>query len=361
MGTRVAFVLPSYDLGGAQRVLLTLLENIDKSAIDPILIVFDGQGPLANLVPDWVPVFDLGRPRLRQILPSLLRTLRKLTPDVIFSTFGYVNISLLAMRPFLQGRPRIIVREPNTPSQSIPSLRYSHLLRVSYRILYPRAETIICQSNLMIEEFVRDFGIPPERLKYLSNPVDINHLRDSIGQYKRDPGPGHRFAAVGSLTWQKGFDRLLDMMVDMPEDTQLEIFGEGSERAVLERRRTDLGLDGRVHMPGETDNPWSACAGADALLLPSRWEGMPNVALEALACGLPVIGTPTAGGITDVAALCIEGAVSLAEPGHEFIGAMRNVAIRSSKSLGKSLLPKNFHVERVAIEFNKILRQETLL
>jgi glycosyltransferase involved in cell wall biosynthesis len=358
MSTRVAFVLPSYDLGGAQRVLLTLLNNIDNRAIDPILIVFDGRGALAELAPDWVPVHNLGRPRLRQALPSLLWTLRRIAPDVVFSTFGYVNIALLAMRPLLQGRPRIVIREPNTPSQSIPDLRYARLLQIGYKMLYPRAETVICQSKLMVDEFVLDFGIPRERLKLLYNPVDVTMVRGSMGQAVREPGPGRRFVAIGSLTWQKGFDRLLDMMVDMPTDTHVTILGEGRERAALERRRAELGLESRVQMPGETNNPWSACAGADALLLPSRWEGMPNVALEALACGTPVISTPEAGGITDVASLSINGAVTLAEAGRDFTKAMCAITVRGDQTFGKNLLPDNFEVKRVATEFSKILHGE---
>src|SRR5690606_25273938 len=95
-------------------------------------------------------------------------------------------------------------------------------------------------------------------------------------------------------------------------------------------------------------NPAPWVAGADAFLMPSRFEGMPNAALEALALGTPVIATPEAGGIGEV-----EG-VTIAEYGPAFEDAMRRATPRSA-SLSASLLPDDFRIASVGRRFNELL------
>ena len=101
--------------------------------------------------------------------------------------------------------------------------------------------------------------------------------------------------------------------------------------------------------------PWPHFAGADAFLLPSRWEGMPNAALEALACGTTVIATPEAGGIAEVAAEAAGGAVTVAAAGAPFEAAM--AAVRASPPEGPraSLLPARFEVAAVAERLGALL------
>jgi glycosyltransferase involved in cell wall biosynthesis len=94
-------------------------------------------------------------------------------------------------------------------------------------------------------------------------------------------------------------------------------------------------------MPGFTDNPWEWFAGADAVLVPSRWEGMPNVALEALACGAPVIATPEAGGIAELADETGGSAVRVCPAGSEFIEAM-NFMHHGVPEIRPSLLPPRY-------------------
>jgi len=198
------------------------------------LVVLNGQGPLATSVPVSVPVHDLRCARLRHALPGLVAVLRRVHPDVIVSTLGYVNLALLALRPFLRGRPRILVREANTPSQSIPTTPWPGLFRIGYRMLYRHADAIICSSRLIGDELRRDFSVPERLLHDLANPVDVASIRQAASAPKRKPGAGLRFVAAGRLTVQKGFDRLLDLLPALPDDTHVTIFGDGPKRPDLE-------------------------------------------------------------------------------------------------------------------------------
>lgn len=345
------FVLPSFAGGGAERVLLNVLRALAEEARPAALVVLSGEGPLRSLVPATVPVHDLGRPRLRQAIPALVGCLRRLRPATVVSTLPNVNLALLALRPILPRGTRILVREPNTPSRSLPAQPWPGLFRLAYRLLYRRADGVICNANLTARELRENFGVSETRLHVVHNPVDVEKIRAQASPLRRHPGPGPRFAAAGRLTRQKGFDRLLEWFVQLPADAHLTILGEGAEETALEEIAARKGIGRRVVFAGFNPSPWATYAGADAFVLPSRWEGMPNAALEALACGTPVIATPESGGIGELAAQAPAGAVTLAEAGGPFIEAMRAVAPRSAPGPQPNLLPARFALDAACRDF----------
>ena len=356
--TRILFILPSFAGGGAERVVLTLLANLDAAQFAASLLVLDGRGPLAHLVPAHVPVTDLATARLRRALPDLIGFIRKEKPDFVFSTLGYVNLALLAVRLLLPRKSRILVREANMPSLSLPATSHPTLFRAAYRLLYPSADAVICTSSQMADEMSRDFSVSTERLFLIPNPVDDAALRHAATPIVRTPGEGVRLVAAGRLTPQKGFDRLLDWMTALAPSTRLTLLGEGPERAKLEAQAKSLGLTDRVHFAGFCDNPWSHYAGADAFVLASRWEGLPNAALEALACGTPVIATPQSGGIAEISAAASPGAVTIVAAGEAFVAVLTTLPIRPLMGSKPrfSLLPCRYQVTTVAQDFQNILK-----
>ena len=353
---RIVFVLPSLDGGGAERVSLLFLRGLVRHHSDVHLVLFRGGGAFANLVPTGVTVHELGIDRLRQALLKLVGTLRKLSPALVYSTHGYVNWPLLATRSLSGRQVRLLLREANTPSASLARQKYQPLFRAAYRMLYPSADALICQSTLMRTELRNDFGVPERRLHRIYNPVDLAAIRDGLAPERRS-GNGPRFVAAGLFNYKKGFDRLLDWFALLGEEAHLTLLGEGPLEAELRDQAARLGVGDRITFAGFLPRPWAQFAGADAFLLPSRWEGMPNVALEALACGTPVIAMREAGGITDVAPLAREGAVSMAEDGAAFTAAMAAVKPSAVEALRPSLLPEPFHLAAAQDTFNRLVAQ----
>jgi len=351
----IAFVLPSFAGGGAERVLITLASHLDRDRFDPVLITLHAAGPLRSLVPPHLTVHDLGRRRLRGAMPRLAGALRRLSPAVVIPTIGHLNLAVLAMRPLLPRGVRLFPREANLPDQSLATVPLPGLFRAAYRALYPGADAVICPSQAVADSLAQDFSVPAERLVLLYNPVDVDALRQAASPVRRVPGVGARFVAAGRLTAQKGFDRLIDMFAELPATAHLAILGAGPEEAALRARAERLDLGERVALRGFTATPWPNYAGADAFLLPSRWEGMPNAALEALACGTPIIATPEAGGIAEVAAKVPAGAVTVVPAGADFIAAMARVAADAPTAPRACLLPGEFRLAAAC------LRLETLL
>ena len=96
--------------------------------------------------------------------------------------------------------------------------------------------------------------------------------------------------AVGSLSYQKGFDLLLSAFARLSDTSlHLVILGEGPLRSELEKQIRVLGIEERVHLPGFVKDPVNIIAQADLFVLSSRWEGFPNVLLEALSTGVPIV------------------------------------------------------------------------
>ncbi len=351
----VAFVLPSFAGGGAERVMITLANALDRGTFRATIVVFDASGPLADAVDPAISVLDLARPQLRRAIWPLRQTLRRLAPACIVSTMAYVNFGVLLAARTLPRRTRVIVREANMPTATLEAGPWPPLMRGLYRVCYPKAHKVVCPTRAIAEALERDFGASPDRLVVLPNPVDSARIRTAACTPRRRPGQGRRFVAAGRLTRQKGFDRLIEAMAGLDEDDHVTILGAGPEETALKRRVAELGLEARVTFAGFVAEPWPWFAGADAFLLPSRWEGMPNAALEALACGTPVIATPEAGGIAEVAALARPDAVTLAEAGEPLASAMAGVAPVVLDEPRPSLLPAAFDLAAVVDRWQTLL------
>ena len=134
---------------------------------------------------------------------------------------------------------------------------------------------------------------------------------------------------------------------------QLTIFGVGVLLDDLKKISRTLEIEEQVVFAGYCNNPWQWYSGADAFLLSSRWEGMPNAALEALACGTSIIATAESGGIYEVSLEASDGSVIVANNGSQFIAAMKKVSV--SDLLKPSLLPEKYKLDNVIDKFAELI------
>lgn len=351
---KVSFVLPSFAGGGAERVMVKLANTLDQNRFEASFVVLEETGPLRNEVAPYIPVYSLGRPRVRTALLKLRQTLQHLSPAFVVTTMGYLNLSVLLACHFGFAGTQFLIREANAPEATLRAFRFPRLVRLLYKILYPQAQSVICPSWAISDRLVYEFSIPPERLHVLRNPVDVATIRKSA---KKDIPleDGLVYVAAGRLTEQKGFDRLLDMFAKLKKETRLQILGDGPLKSSLRKQAVALDISDRVAFLGFKDEPWPYYAAADAFVMPSRWEGMPNAALEALACGTPVIATPESGGIGEVAALAPDGAVHVVAAGVPFVAAMNAIVRRPDEKPRPSLLPEAFLLPVVSEQFQSLM------
>lgn len=357
---KTAFVLPALTAGGAERVLITLMNSLDRACFDPVFITVSNQGTLRDLIDPDIPFHSLWRRRFLGSLPKLYFKLKELNPDIVVSTMAHMNFAVLLLKPFFP-ETRFIVREAVVPSfffKTHPLLAFA--IKKAYQWLYPSADRVISPAQAIIDEFREGLRMTCKNHALLRNPVDMGQIRamENIPfEITEERKNTVHFVAAGRLHSQKGFDRLIKALtqINNPHPWELTILGEGPERPILEALIKDHALSDNVCLPGWIQGPWPYYARADCFLLPSRWEGLPNVVLESLACGTPVIATRESGGIEEIANLAPEGAVTVVDDMNAFIKAMEGRRPAYSNSFRPSLLPENFHKKTVSRQFSDIL------
>ena len=124
---------------------------------------------------------------------------------------------------------------------------------------------------------------------------------------------------------------------------QLDIFGEGPQHDQLSSLINQMSLERNIFLKGNYENPWKIAARADALVLPSLWEGMPNVALESLFMGVPVIAKSSAGGIKDLAEEVKPPYLFLVDAMEKFIPIMENIEPKLKSNKATSVLPEKYY------------------
>lgn len=305
---QVLILIPTLQGGGAERVILTLLRHLDRSRFKLTLAVVDTQGAMfRHEVPDDVVFQDLDCRRVRYALPKIVRLVWRMRPDVVLSTLGHLNLALALLRVFLPRRTRLLARETVVVSENLPQHGRAWLWTLAYRLSYRWFDVLICQSQDMRNDLVSNFRVPADKTVVINNPVDVARLRQLAAEPIRanvgaTAGPGAlKLLAAGRLVEQKGFDLLLEAVSRCRNMAlQLTILGEGPLRVALENQVHALGVSDRVQFAGFQANPYPFFRDADAFVLSSRYEGFPNVVLEALACGTPVIATPAPGGVREI-------------------------------------------------------------
>jgi glycosyltransferase involved in cell wall biosynthesis len=301
--TRVLLLIPRLNAGGAEQVMALLASGLSRSKYEVHmgLVTANGSGP--RVLPKWVTVHTLGARRARTSAFPLIRLVWRLRPAVILSGAPEISFVALALRAFFPRNTGVLVRQNGTVSAALSFGRVLGYTGWLYRLLYRRADRIICQSHAMAVDLVQKLDIKSEKLAVLPNPVDLEGIanaRDFEGVWN---GPGPHLLAVGRLSHEKGFDLLIDAFAEVRKrhpGADLTIAGVGSEEQKLKKQSCGLGLESAVHFLGWVDKPYHLFTGATLFVLSSRYEGMPNALLEAAAAGLPLVATPASGGVVDL-------------------------------------------------------------
>lgn len=297
--------------GGAERVVIRLLEAFESSVDELHLSVLWNEGPLRIELPDRVIFHDLACKRARHALPSLVVLIKKIKPDIVFTTLSRLNVLLLGAKFLYPRNTKLIIREANTPSAELKTLPGGRVYRKLYRWLYPLADAIICQSDYMKHDLTNNFGVPVDKTVRIYNPIPFRKIDKAVlGSLSPYESGILNFVSVGNLDLRKGYDLLIrsfSKIKDKLPKFRLTIVGDGQELKALQAQAVSEGMVQYIKFAGFQENPYIYCKHADIFISSSRYEGLPNVVLEAMACGTPVLATNCPGGTVEIVKNDING------------------------------------------------------
>ncbi|KQN04304.1 hypothetical protein ASE78_17190 [Sphingomonas sp. Leaf25] len=295
--------------GGAQRAMVRFATGLHRRGYAvTVLTLLPGDAFATELDPA-IPVVRIGGGRLLRAVSGLATWLRRNPVDTLFTTEPACNVVAALAGRLSRTGVRVVLREGLFPSVARRDSPYA-ATRFAYRLAplaYPRADAIIAIAKDMAADLANVAKLAPERITTIAvNPVVTPHLLHAATQEPShawlSDGGSPIILGVGRLEMQKDFGTLIRAFARLraTRPCRLVIFGEGSERARLEAAVAESGYADDIALPGHLPQPFAAMRCCDVFVLSSRYEGLPNVLVEAIACGAPVVAADCPSGPTDV-------------------------------------------------------------
>ncbi len=295
--TKILFITGAMRGGGAEKVLSTVVSNLDRDKFDIALALLKKEGKYLKEINSEIKIIDLNSYRLRNSLYKIYKLIKNEKPDIVFSTLGHINIFILMVRIFLPKNIKYILREAGIVSKQNQYEKFPKIFNYLYLRFYPKCDRIIAQSHYMKNDLISNYGIKEENIVVINNPV-----KSSNTEYKTKNNTDKlKLLFVGRFTHEKGSDLLIESIRELKSiDYELNILGDGPLKKDIIRLVKQYGLSDKVIFHGEVNNPLDYMKNATLLLLTSRNEGFPNVLLEAGSCGLPFVAFDSPGGIGEI-------------------------------------------------------------
>ncbi|MDX1968376.1 MAG: glycosyltransferase [Planctomycetaceae bacterium] len=316
---RVLFTIGSLGGGGAERRLVELLQHLDRRRFAPSIYLMERRGALLPEVPDDVPIAAWNDPAGKQnllwrglgrIAPARTRSLhlsRQLDQQPADVIVGWMLQSAYeAVGPARRHRIPLVSCAVVSPEADMATAFPQQSQRKQKTLWTFQNSARVIANSVQLEQQMRQFyGLARERLAAIPNLRDFERLDRLAAQSAPVPvGRGPQLIALGRLHPQKGFLDLLTALAELraarfPE-CRLEILGEGPQRGEIHEAIARMHLEDAVTLRGFVENPYPDVVSADVVVLSSHYEGLPNVLLEALALGVPVVSTDCATGPREI-------------------------------------------------------------
>lgn len=356
MQRHLCIFLPSLDGGGAEKVMLALAGRFVARGIRCDLVIAMNKGRLLDQVPPGVRLVPLGKSKTIKATFALASYLRRERPQALLSTIFPANSTALLARLLASRACRIVLREANQTEFDVASdnTARAHLNRLVLTWLYRRADAVVAVAENVGHGLIEARLVDKSRLHVIRNPAPAPRPPQAP-----DAASGARplIVACGRLEPQKDHATLLRAFAKVRARVAaaLLILGEGSLLPELQNQARELGIDESVTFAGYTHDPQDQMRKANLFVHPSRFEGMSNVLIEALACGCPIVATDCPGGTREVLADGKYG--SLVPVGDEtaLADAMLRVLLGEVTFPDASEYLRQFNIEHVADAYLSVL------
>ncbi len=294
---RVYFLIPSLRGGGAEKVAIQIASRLNPVFFQSALVVGEKKGDYLSFLPPKLRIVDLHKKRVRGILFPLIKLIKNEKPDILVSFMHHCNLVAILSKILSGQKVKLIAAERN-PIEYLSKKNFLFKLKLTIeRLLYRSCTAILVSSKGMKKNVVKFLKFPAEKIKVIYNPIDIKNILQKSHQSIDHPWLNNKKIPViiscGRLVPQKGFNNLIKAFSKLlkTRKAKLIILGQGAQKKSLLNLIERLKIKSSVDLVGFKKNPYALMARADIFVLSSMWEGMPNVLLEAMALGLPIVST----------------------------------------------------------------------
>ena len=305
MNKKIVFLIPTLSMGGGERVVSDLSLGLPES-IEKIIVLFKSDifypygGRLISLGMSLSNNFLFKIYYFLKGLYLFKKIVRKENPDNII-TFGF-PADLMGL---LSSPSKTLIGAHSLWSKSHGGLMEKNIIK----LFFNKSKKIICVSKTVAEDLADNFGIKKEKIKIISNPVDVERIQKQA-EYPIETEPQEIFRnpviiTMGRLSEEKNYGSLIKSFKDIKNKirtAKLVFLGDGEKGAFLKQITKDLNIEDEVYFLSRQENPFKFLARAKIFVLSSLREGLPCSILEAMACGIPVVSTDCKSGPREILA-----------------------------------------------------------
>lgn len=304
---KVGLFFGSFEGGGAERMMVNLAKGLAEKSIDVTVYVVNCTGPYLNEVPENIPIksFD-AKYGVKSIIPKIRKVLKKDGLTAFISTQMHINSAVGIASIGLKIKPKIIFREANTPSKIINSRIEGQI----YKWCYSFADHFVAVSMGVKQDMVKYFSLVESKVSVIYNPAIDKSIYDKMNEEVDHPwfidSAIPVIIGVGRFAPQKAFEDLVDAFIFVRKQraVRLVILGKKNEGSdyfkMIQKKINDSGFRDDIALLGFVDNPFKYLKRADIFVLSSKFEGLPGVLIQAMACGCPVVSTDCPSGPREI-------------------------------------------------------------
>lgn len=318
---KILFYIGNLRKGGAERVVATLSNKLVEK--NEVIIITTTNEKVEYSLDKSIKLFSLKNfdgnknPLVKNIiyLKRLKDYIKEIDPDIILGFLPEPSYRLLILKPFIKSP--VIISDRNDPKIEYASLKS----RTIMKFLYKRADGFVFQTDEARDYFCKKIQ---DKSIVIANPVDDRFLKTKYVGYKST-----EFINVGRLNEQKNQILLIESFKDVIKkypNYKLLIYGEGSLKNELSMYIKDNKLNNNVKLCGNVDDIDNILKDKKGFILSSKYEGMPNALMEAMAVGVPCISTDCpCGGPRELIKNNINGLLVKSNDKNELVSAMYKI------------------------------------
>lgn len=294
---KLMFVIPSLEGGGAEKVLVDIISNLNNKKYRLMLVLFNAKGIFLEKIPPDIEIYDLKKRSKYSILFLIIKLaflIRKLKPDNLIGFMHYVNMITILAYKLSNVKSNVIATIHTNILEVINRNWLSPVKFFLYKQTFKNADHLIVPSEGIKKMMENDFKITAHKIRTIPHPLLVNKITQ-LANEKLDPPFNDKkyILSVGRLTEAKGYKYLLNAykIISKKNNINLVILGVGEDQKMLETLAENLGLTDRIIFAGFQKNPYKFMKNASLFVLSSLWESFAVVLCEAMLCSVPIVST----------------------------------------------------------------------